>query len=172
MRRQSPYRRPFRAGRFLDPIISNLYNAEQEDEVPDTAVKASLGCSNPTALAELKAREIVLDLGSGGVIYVLLFARRVGPTGKAIRSRGRESFRRGKMTKVAKRSGPLRRYAVFLDLLSRTQFFYFSKTNCSRRRPFRIRSDTVESNTVTGTCIRRENPLLKPQPEKLREAFV
>ena len=65
-----------------DPITSNLYNAEQEGEVPDTAVKASLGCGNPTALAELKAGEIVLDLGSGGGIDVLLSARRVGPTGK------------------------------------------------------------------------------------------
>src|SRR5262245_43656915 len=66
-----------------DPITSNLYDAKQEDEVPDTAIKASLGCGNPTALAELKAGEIVLDLGSGGGIDVLLSARRVGPTGKA-----------------------------------------------------------------------------------------
>src|ERR1700726_2205837 len=66
-----------------DPITSKLYNAEQEGEVPDTAVKASLGCGNPTALAELKSGEIVLDLGSGGGIDVLLSARRVGPTGKA-----------------------------------------------------------------------------------------
>ena len=66
-----------------DPITSNLYDAGQEGEVPDTAVKASLGCGNPTALAELKAGETVLDLGSGGGIDVLLSARRVGPTGKA-----------------------------------------------------------------------------------------
>jgi arsenite methyltransferase len=66
-----------------DPITSNLYDAAQEGEVPDTAVKASLGCGNPTALAELKSGEIVLDLGSGGGIDVLLSARRVGPTGKA-----------------------------------------------------------------------------------------
>jgi arsenite methyltransferase len=66
-----------------DPITSNLYDAAQEGEVPDTAVKASLGCGNPTALAELKPGEIVLDLGSGGGIDVLLSARRVGPTGKA-----------------------------------------------------------------------------------------
>jgi arsenite methyltransferase len=51
--------------------------------VPDTAIKASLGCGNPTALAELKPGEIVLDLGSGGGIDVLHPARRVGPTGKA-----------------------------------------------------------------------------------------
>jgi ubiquinone/menaquinone biosynthesis C-methylase UbiE len=51
--------------------------------LPDTAIKASLGCGNPTALAELKEGEIVLDLGSGGGIDVLLSARRVGPTGKA-----------------------------------------------------------------------------------------
>ena len=66
-----------------DPITSNLYNASEEGEVPDTAIKASLGCGNPTALAELKPGEIVLDLGSGGGIDVLLSARRVGPTGKA-----------------------------------------------------------------------------------------
>ena len=66
-----------------DPITSNLYDAAQEGELPDTAVKASLGCGNPTALAELKPGEIVLDLGSGGGIDVLLSARRIGPTGKA-----------------------------------------------------------------------------------------
>jgi arsenite methyltransferase len=66
-----------------DPITSNLYDAAQEGEVPDTAIKASLGCGNPTALAELKSGETVLDLGSGGGIDVLLSARRVGPTGKA-----------------------------------------------------------------------------------------
>jgi arsenite methyltransferase len=66
-----------------DPITSNLYDAGQEGEVPDLALHASLGCGNPTALAELKAGETVLDLGSGGGIDVLLSARRVGPTGKA-----------------------------------------------------------------------------------------
>src|SRR6201997_1436238 len=66
-----------------DPITSNLYDASQEGEVPETAIKASLGCGNPTALAELKEGEIVLDLGSGGGIDVLLSAKRVGPTGKA-----------------------------------------------------------------------------------------
>src|ERR1700686_1595775 len=66
-----------------DPITSNLYDAAQEGEVPDTAIRASLGCGNPTALAELKPGEIVLDLGSGGGIDVLLSARRVGPAGKA-----------------------------------------------------------------------------------------
>src|SRR6188474_1526595 len=66
-----------------DPITSNLYDARQEVEVPDLALKASLGCGNPTALAELRAGETVLDLGSGGGIDVLLSARRVGPTGKA-----------------------------------------------------------------------------------------
>ncbi|HWM27853.1 MAG TPA: arsenite S-adenosylmethyltransferase, partial [Woeseiaceae bacterium] len=66
-----------------DPITSNLYDAAQEGELPDTALKASLGCGNPTALAELKPGETVLDLGSGGGIDVLLSARRVGPTGKA-----------------------------------------------------------------------------------------
>src|SRR6202795_5000879 len=66
-----------------DPITSNLYDAGQEGEVPDLALKASLGCGNPTALAELKMGETVLDLGSGGGIDVLLSARRVGPSGKA-----------------------------------------------------------------------------------------
>jgi arsenite methyltransferase len=66
-----------------DPITSNLYDAGQSGEVPDTALKASLGCGNPTALAELKPGETVLDLGSGGGIDVILSARRVGPTGKA-----------------------------------------------------------------------------------------
>jgi SAM-dependent methyltransferase len=66
-----------------DPITSNLYDTGQEGEVPELALKTSLGCGNPTALAELKAGETVLDLGSGGGIDVLLSARRVGPTGKA-----------------------------------------------------------------------------------------
>ena len=66
-----------------DPITSNLYDAGQAGTVPDAALKASLGCGNPTALAELKPGETVLDLGSGGGIDVLLSARRVGPTGKA-----------------------------------------------------------------------------------------
>jgi arsenite methyltransferase len=66
-----------------DPITANLYAAGQEGEVPDLALKASLGCGNPTALAELKPGEVVLDLGSGGGIDVLLSARRVGPTGRA-----------------------------------------------------------------------------------------
>jgi SAM-dependent methyltransferase len=66
-----------------DPITSNLYDALQTGAVPQEAVQASLGCGNPTALAQLKAGETVLDLGSGGGIDVLLSARRVGPTGKA-----------------------------------------------------------------------------------------
>jgi len=66
-----------------DPITSNLYDAGQAGDVPADAMKASLGCGNPTALAELKAGETVLDLGSGGGIDVILSARRVGPTGKA-----------------------------------------------------------------------------------------
>jgi SAM-dependent methyltransferase len=67
----------------IDPITSNLYDADQAGQVPEEAMKASLGCGNPTALAQLNAGEIVLDLGSGGGIDVLLSARRVGPTGKA-----------------------------------------------------------------------------------------
>ncbi|HEY1912809.1 MAG TPA: arsenite methyltransferase [Vicinamibacterales bacterium] len=66
-----------------DPITSNLYDGSERGDVPELALKASLGCGNPTALAELKAGETVLDLGSGGGIDVLLSARRVGPAGKA-----------------------------------------------------------------------------------------
>ena len=66
-----------------DPITSNLYDAAQAGELPDLAMKASLGCGNPTALAELKPGETVLDLGSGGGIDVLLSAKRAGPTGRA-----------------------------------------------------------------------------------------
>ena len=66
-----------------DPITSNLYEQNQLGEVPESALKASLGCGNPTALAELRSGEVVLDLGSGGGIDVLLSARRVGPDGKA-----------------------------------------------------------------------------------------
>src|SRR5687768_11851331 len=70
-------------GAGCDPITSDLYDASQIGTLPVEAVIASLGCGNPTALAELKAGETVLDLGSGGGIDVLLSARRVGPTGKA-----------------------------------------------------------------------------------------
>src|SRR5471030_1054456 len=66
-----------------DPITSNLYDLSQTGTLPEEAVLASLGCGNPTALAQLNAGETVLDLGSGGGIDVLLSARRVGPTGKA-----------------------------------------------------------------------------------------
>jgi SAM-dependent methyltransferase len=67
----------------VDPITANLYVNGEADELPNAAVLASLGCGNPTALAELREGEVVLDLGSGGGIDVLLSARRVGPTGKA-----------------------------------------------------------------------------------------
>src|SRR5918996_1491646 len=66
-----------------DPISSNLYDEAEAAQVPDTALRASLGCGNPTALAELRPGETVLDLGSGGGLDVLLSAKRVGPTGKA-----------------------------------------------------------------------------------------
>ena len=66
-----------------DPITSNLYEAQEVAGLPPEAVQASLGCGNPTALAQLNPGEIVLDLGSGGGIDVLLSAQRVGPTGKA-----------------------------------------------------------------------------------------
>jgi arsenite methyltransferase len=66
-----------------DPITKNLYDDAQKSSLPDTAVAASLGCGNPTALARLQPGETVLDLGSGGGIDVILSAKRVGPTGKA-----------------------------------------------------------------------------------------
>ena len=66
-----------------DPITSNLYASGETAALPAEAVAASLGCGNPTALAELKPGETVLDLGSGGGIDVLLSAKRVGPSGKA-----------------------------------------------------------------------------------------
>jgi arsenite methyltransferase len=66
-----------------DPITSNLYVNGETDELPSAAVLASLGCGNPTALADLHEGEVVLDLGSGGGIDVILSARRVGKTGKA-----------------------------------------------------------------------------------------
>lgn len=66
-----------------DPITTNLYNEAEKSGLPASAVLASLGCGNPTALIELKPGQTVLDLGSGGGIDVLLSAKRVGPTGKA-----------------------------------------------------------------------------------------
>ena len=71
------------ASNCCDPITADLYDVSQIQQIPQEALLASLGCGNPTALAELKAGEVVLDLGSGGGIDVLLSARRVGPTGKA-----------------------------------------------------------------------------------------
>jgi len=71
------------ASSCVDPITSGLYDAAQTGVLPEEAVKASLGCGNPTMLAQLHAGETVLDLGSGGGIDVLLSARRVGPSGKA-----------------------------------------------------------------------------------------
>src|SRR3954469_25695490 len=71
------------ASSCCDPITSNLYNTSQAEQIPERALQASLGCGNPTALAQLNPGEIVLDLGSGGGIDVLLSAQRVGPTGKA-----------------------------------------------------------------------------------------
>jgi len=71
------------AGECCDPVTTDLYSAEDKGALPETAVLASLGCGNPTALAELTPGEVVLDLGSGGGIDVLLSARRVAPGGKA-----------------------------------------------------------------------------------------
>jgi arsenite methyltransferase len=70
-------------GAEKDVITRDLYSVDEKSELPEAAVLASLGCGNPTALAELNLGEVVLDLGSGGGIDVLLSARRVGSTGKA-----------------------------------------------------------------------------------------
>lgn len=70
-------------GSDSDPITRNLYDSTQAGVLPEEALLASLGCGNPTALAQLSPGEVVLDLGSGGGIDVLLSARRVGPAGKA-----------------------------------------------------------------------------------------
>jgi SAM-dependent methyltransferase len=72
-----------RGAQCCDPVTGNLYEAAQTEQLPEAALLASLGCGNPTALAELKPGEIVLDLGSGGGIDVLLSAKRVGPSGRA-----------------------------------------------------------------------------------------
>src|SRR6267378_6501217 len=66
-----------------DPVSDHLYDAFEKSSLPEGAVLPSLGCGNPTALADLHEGEVVLDLGSGGGIDVLLSAKRVGPTGKA-----------------------------------------------------------------------------------------
>lgn len=71
------------AGECADPVTGDLYDETEVGEIPEAALRASLGCGNPTALADLKPGEIVLDLGSGGGIDVLLSAKRVGPTGFA-----------------------------------------------------------------------------------------
>jgi SAM-dependent methyltransferase len=70
-------------GTDVDPITRDLYSSSQVSTLPETAIQASLGCGNPTALAQLNAGETVLDLGSGGGIDVLLSAQRVGTAGKA-----------------------------------------------------------------------------------------
>ncbi len=71
------------AAASCDPITSHLYSSAEAAQIPAEALQASLGCGNPTALADLRPGEIVLDLGSGGGIDVLLSARRVGPAGLA-----------------------------------------------------------------------------------------
>lgn len=71
-------------GEGRDPVTEDLYGADEAASIPEGAMRASLGCGNPTALAELREGEVVLDLGSGGGADVLLSARRVGPTGMAV----------------------------------------------------------------------------------------
>jgi len=81
--RQARTSRASSCGMERDPISSDLYSHVETSAVPAGAVAASLGCGNPTALADLRPGDTVLDLGSGGGIDVLLSARRVGPSGKA-----------------------------------------------------------------------------------------
>jgi ubiquinone/menaquinone biosynthesis C-methylase UbiE len=96
------------AAACCDPITSNLYDNADAAALPDTALKASLGCGNPTALAQLHPGETVLDLGSGGGIDVILSARRVGPTGKVygldmtdeMLALARENARKAEVTNV------------------------------------------------------------------------
>jgi len=91
-----------------DPIVSNIYEPSEIEGLPEAAKAASLGCGNPTALAQLKPGEHVLDLGSGGGIDVLLSARRVGPAGKAygldmtddMLALARENQRKSRLTNV------------------------------------------------------------------------
>src|SRR6184192_2577201 len=71
------------SGLGCDPITTNLYDSSQAGQIPEEGLLASLGCGNPTALAQLNSGEVVLDLGSGGGIDVLLSAKRVGPCGFA-----------------------------------------------------------------------------------------
>ncbi len=78
---------PSASGLSCDPITSNLYAIGETAALPETAVLASLGCGNPTALAKLEEGQVVLDLGSGGGIDVLLSARRVGPDRQGLWSR-------------------------------------------------------------------------------------
>jgi SAM-dependent methyltransferase len=80
---QAALRSPCCGPTCCDPITSNLYAASQTGEIPEEALRASLGCGNPTSLIDLRPGQTVLDLGSGGGIDVLLSAKRVGPTGKA-----------------------------------------------------------------------------------------
>jgi SAM-dependent methyltransferase len=100
-----------------DPITSDLYDAGQVQGIPAQALLASLGCGNPTALAELHPGEVVLDLGSGGGIDVLLSAKRVGPKGKAygldmtdeMLGLARENQRRSGLTNVEFLRGEIER---------------------------------------------------------------
>jgi arsenite methyltransferase len=80
---QAALRTPDRGTSCCDPITSNLYAPSQTGDIPEEALRASLGCGNPTALIDLRPGQTVLDLGSGGGIDVLLSAKRVGPSGKA-----------------------------------------------------------------------------------------
>ena len=113
-----------------DPITSHLYDAGQTGEIPETAVLASLGCGNPTALAKLNEGETVLDLGSGGGIDVLLSARRVGATGKAygldmtddMLELARENQRKAGVANVGISEGRDRKYPTARQLGRRSDF--------------------------------------------------
>jgi len=134
-------------GTDIDPITRDLYDASQTGILPEEAVKASLGCGNPTALAELKPGETVLDLGSGGGIDVLLSARRVGPTGKAygldmtddMLALARENQKKSGVTNVEFLRGEIENIplpADSVDVISPIALSIFppTKTACSARR--------------------------------------
>ena len=131
-----------------DPVTGNLYALEDTTALPEEAVRASLGCGNPTALAQLRAGEVVLDLGSGGGIDVLLSAQRVGPTGKAygldmtdeMLALARENQRKAGVSNVEFLKG-----AIEASPCPTTRSTWSSRTASSISRPTRIASSPRHS---------------------------
>ena len=124
-----------------DPITSNLYSDGETGDLPESAVLASLGCGNPTALAELKPGETVLDLGSGGGIDVLLSARRVGPTGKAygldmtdeMLALARENQRKAGADNVEFLKGEIEAIPLPDNSVDASSIFQVTRTGCCAR---------------------------------------